>query len=134
MAATFLVLAIVFLLIIGIAILMIASQWKLFTMAGKPGWAAIVPVYNMVIMLEIAEKPIWWLLLMFVVPIIGIIWYIKTLYAFAQKFGKDAGFTAGLFLLPVIFWPLLAFSSSTQYKGYTPGVDTLDGNFTANSN
>ena len=51
---------------LGLVILMIASTWIVFTKAGKPGWASIVPIYNMIVMLEIAGKPLWWILLLFI--------------------------------------------------------------------
>src|SRR5215213_1016061 len=57
-------------LIVGI--LVIAGMWKVFTKAGKPGWAAIIPIYNAVVLLQIAGKPLWWLLLFFI-PIVNIV-------------------------------------------------------------
>lgn len=109
--------AIVILIVyLAIIVLMIASIWKVFTKAGKPGWAAIVPIYNYVIMLEIAGKPIWWLAIILLVPIVNIVFAIMMVNALAKSFGKDAGFTAGLILLPIVFWPILAFGSA-KYVG-----------------
>ena len=39
---------------IAIAVLGIIAMWKIFTKAGKPGWAAIIPVYNLVVWYQIA--------------------------------------------------------------------------------
>lgn len=100
-----------FLIYIGTIVLMIASMWKVFTKANQPGWAAIVPIYNLIIMVEIAKKPTWWVA-MFFVPFANIVFAIMTLNGISKNFGKDEGFTVGLLLLGVIFWPILAFGNA----------------------
>ena len=102
---------IVYLAIIG---LMIASMWKVYAKAGQPGWAAIVPVYNIIVLLKIAGRPTWWLALLFV-PFAGLA-FIVIPFDLAKKFGKSGGFGAGLLLLAPIFYPILAFGSA-QYVG-----------------
>lgn len=97
------------------ALLMIISAWKIFTKAGKPGWAAIVPIYNMIVMLEIACKPIWWFILL-LIPLVNIIVIIIVLIELAKRFGKGVGFAIGMLILPFIFYPMLAFGDSK----YTP--------------
>ncbi|MBX9852108.1 MAG: signal peptidase I [Cytophagaceae bacterium] len=103
-------------LILAVVVLLIASMWTLFAKAGKPGWAAIVPIYNTLTLLEIIKKPWWWLLLM-MIPYINIIWHIWSLNLFVKSFGKSTGYTIGVIFLPIIFLPMLAFSSSTQFLG-----------------
>jgi len=98
-----------FSLVIGAVV--IASMWKVFTKAGEPGWAAIVPIYNLVVLLKIAQKPIWWIVL-FVVPVANLIATIMIGIAVAQRFGKSTGFGIGVGLVPMIFYPLLAFSDA----------------------
>lgn len=100
------------LIYLAVIVLMIASMWKVYVKAGQPGWAAIVPIYNMYIMLKIAGKPGWWLVLMFV-PIVNLVVSIIALLALAKAFGKGGGFVVGLILLPFVFWPILAFDGST---------------------
>src|SRR5262245_6389973 len=51
---------------IGVVILTLAGTWKAFAKAGEPGWACIVPIYNIVVMCRMAGKPAWWVLLFFV--------------------------------------------------------------------
>lgn len=88
----------------------LASQWVIFTKAGKPGWAAIIPIYNLVVLLEIVGRPIWWILLMFLCfPVVFII----VMLDLAKAFGKDTIFAVGLILLGFIFLPLLAFGDAT---------------------
>ncbi len=99
----------------GLVILMIASTWIVFTKAGKPGWASIVPIYNMIVMLEIAGKPLWWILLLFI-PLINFIVIILIFMAFAKSFGKSELFGIGLAFLGFIFMPMLAFGDA-RYEG-----------------
>lgn len=101
----------VFVLQLTIVVLTIIGMWKVFEKADQPGWAAIIPIYNLIIMLEIAKKPIWWIILFFI-PLVNIVFAIITYHAISVKFGKDAGFTVGLILLPFIFWPILGMGDA----------------------
>jgi hypothetical protein len=47
-------------------------MWRIYEKAGKPGWASIIPIYNILVQLEILGRPWWWLLLMFV-PFVNIV-------------------------------------------------------------
>lgn len=93
----------------------VAALWKVFTKAGKPGWAAIIPVYNTMILAEIVGKPAWWGLLPYI-PFVGIIFAIMLMIGLAQSFGKSTGFAVGLILVPFVFLPILAFGDS-RYLG-----------------
>jgi hypothetical protein len=98
-----------------VGLLIIVAMWKVFTKAGQPGWASIIPIYNLYIWCKIVGRPWWWIILMlipFVNIIVGIILCIDT----AKSFGKGVGFGIGLALLGVIFWPILGFGSA-QYQG-----------------
>jgi hypothetical protein len=95
---------------VAFAVLMIASMWKIFTKAGKPGWAAIIPIYNLIVLLEIAGKPLWWFILL-LVPFVNIIVFIMVLVSIARNFGKGLGFAIGM-LLPFIFYPMLGFGDA----------------------
>ena len=92
----------------ALGILKIVSLWKIFKKAGKPGWASIVPIYNIYIMCEIAEKE-WWYILLLCVPFVNIYVMIVLYNGMAKKFGKGGGFVVGMILLPVVFFPMLAF-------------------------
>lgn len=104
-------------LIVQLAIIafFVATMWKIFTKAGEPGWAAIVPIYNVIVLLKIAGKPWWWLFLMFI-PFVGLIVSIFVALALAKAFGKSTGFAVGMILLGFIFYPMLAFGSA-EYEG-----------------
>ena len=104
---------------VSILVLAIASNWIVYLKADKPGWTSIVPIYNIVVLLEIVGKPIWWILLMFI-PIVNIVIGIKMYHQLSLSFGKDVGFTVGLILLPIIFLPILAFGDA-EYQGPAGG-------------
>ncbi|MBA4242188.1 MAG: signal peptidase I [Sphingobacteriaceae bacterium] len=89
----------------------IVSQWKVFEKAGQPGWAVFIPIYNILIMLKVANKPWWWIFMLFI-PIANIVFAIMLLHRISLSFGKSGGFTVGLLFLGIIFWGILAFDKS----------------------
>jgi len=97
------------------AVLMVAAMWKVFTKAGKPGWASIIPIYNIIVLLSIAGKPTWWFILL-LIPIVNLVIAILMYVALAEKFGKGGGFAMGLVFLGFIFFPILGFGGA-QYQG-----------------
>lgn len=99
------------LIYLAIVIGVIAGIWKTFVKAGKPGWAAIIPIYNLIVLLEIAKKPIWWFLLM-LIPIVNFIIAIIVMIEVAKAFGKGTGFGLGLAFLGFIFFPILGFGDA----------------------
>lgn len=107
--------AVVLIIYLAIIVLMVASVWKVFVKAGQPGWAAIVPIYNIIVLLQIVGRPVWWIVLM-LIPIVSIVVAIILLIDVAKSFGKGAGFAIGLLLLGFIFWPILGFGDA-QYVG-----------------
>jgi hypothetical protein len=98
-----------------IALLVIVAMWKVFTKAGRPGWAAIIPIYNMYVWCKIVGRPGWWVILM-LIPLVNIIIGIIVCIDLAKSFGKGAGFGIGIALLGIIFLPILGFGSA-QYQG-----------------
>ena len=99
-----------------VAIFFLIVYWKIFTKAGKPGWGCIIPIYNIILTLEIVKRPGWWIILVLIVPLANIVCLIIIIFDLAKSFGKGVGFGFGLLFLPIIFLPILAFGSSE----YTP--------------
>lgn len=97
---------------VAIIVLMIASMWKIYAKAGQPGWASIVPIYNIIVLLKIVNKPVWWIVLM-LLPIVNLVVLIIVINALAKAFGKGTGYTVGLIFLGIIFYPMLAFGDAT---------------------
>ena len=106
-----------------VALLLIVAMWKVFTKAGQPGWASIIPIYNLYIWCKIVGRPWWWILLM-LIPFVNFIVCIILCIDLAKSFGKGVGFGIGLALLGIIFFPILGFGSA-QYQGPSAGGSAL---------
>lgn len=109
---------------LAVIVLLVASLWKVFVKAGQPGWAAIVPFYNLYVMTQIGGLEIIWFVLTFV-PIVNIVAYAKISIAVAEQFGKSAGFGIGLWLLGFIFYPILAFGQAEYCGGVAPPAPAM---------
>ncbi len=94
-----------------LVIIAIIGLWKLFSKAGKPGWASIVPIYNTIVMIDISGKPLWWIILLFI-PIVNIVVSVLIMIGMAKNFGRGAGTVIGLIFLPLIFMLILGFGSA----------------------
>jgi hypothetical protein len=94
---------------------MYAGMWKAFAKAGQPGWAAIVPIYQIYVLCKIAGKEDFRFLL-WMIPMAGIIFAIIDTIDFCKAYGKEAGFAIGMLILPYVFWPILGFGSA-EYVG-----------------
>ncbi len=92
---------------------LLAGMWKVFEKAGKPGWAALVPIYNYIVLDEIANRPMWWVAIWF---FCGPIAMIVITLDIAAAFGKSTGFAVGMILLPFVFWPMLGFSDARYQR------------------
>lgn len=104
------------LIYIAVIVLIIAGLWKTYAKAGKPGWAAIVPIYNIIIMLEIINRPIWWILLFFI-PFVNIVVGIIISLDLAKAFGKSVMFAIfGLIIFSPIGLLMLGFGQA-KYVG-----------------
>ncbi len=104
-----------------VAVIQIIGLWKIFEKAGKPGWAAIIPIYNTLVLLQIVNRPWWYLLLLFIpcANIVFVIWGVILINNLLSKsFGQGVGFTIGLIFLSFIFYPLLGFG---DYRYLGPG-------------
>lgn len=117
-------------------VLVIVGSMRVFKKAGKPQWAAIIPIYNTYVLLKIISKPVWWMVPLVVLPfgaalldlpgtvigiinLIAIVFGIMATYYLAQAFGKGIGFTIGLVLLAPIFIMILGFGKATYRGGMT---------------
>lgn len=111
----------------ALLVVLIIAQWKIFTKAGKPGWASIVPVYNFIILLQIVNRPVWWIafLVAGMIPFVNflalpVMFVVSIILAIdlAKAFGKSTGFGVFMAFFPYIGYPMLAFGSA-EYQGST---------------
>jgi len=97
------------------SLISILSMWRIYKKAGQPGWAAIVPIYNLIVWLKIIGKPAWWIVLLFI-PLVNIVFSVWMVNLLAKRFGRNVGFTFGLIFLGMFFYPLLAYKDY-EYVG-----------------
>lgn len=106
-------------IMLAVAVFSIVAMWKVFKKAGKEGWAALIPIYNLVVLFQISgidPKKLFWFLLPFIGQTIVMVYLIMAYIKLAKAFGKSSGFAAGLIFLNVVFMGILAFDDST-YSG-----------------
>ncbi|MDC7234031.1 MAG: DUF5684 domain-containing protein [Spirochaetales bacterium] len=106
-------LLVVFWLIVSVVLLV--ANWKIFTKAGKPGWAILIPIYNVIVMLQIVKKPLWWII-MLLIPGVNVVFVILIIYNLCLSFGQPAWHVIPALLVSFVYYPYLAFSSAS-YKG-----------------
>ncbi|MEO0564478.1 MAG: DUF5684 domain-containing protein [Chloroflexota bacterium] len=100
---------------LALSILAIAGLWQVFVKMGEAGWKAIIPIYNIYVIIENVGRPAWWIILLFV-PFANIVILFLLFKDLAEGFGHGIGFTLGLFFLGFIFLPILGFGDS-QWQG-----------------
>ncbi len=105
------------------AIAVLAGWWKVFEKAGRPGWHALIPLYNFVVFVEVVDRPLWWLAVLFFWPLLGLLIGPLALFApllvctglgfaAADRFHKDTWWALGLTFLPFLYYPMLGFSDA----------------------
>ncbi len=78
--------------ILSVQVIHALGTWKLYVKAGRKAWESIVPIYNAIVLMQIINRPKWWVVLLFV-PIINllmfpIIW-IETIRSFGRNSRQD---------------------------------------------
>ena len=106
---------VVWLIYLAITVAIIAGWWQIFTKAGEAGWKAIIPIYNIIVLLKIVGRETWWVILL-LIPIVNFVVWIIVGVDLAKSFGRGTGFGIGLAFLGFIFAPILGFGSDT-YRG-----------------
>jgi hypothetical protein len=103
------------LIYLALLVLVIVSLWKVYAKAGQPGWAAIIPIYNFIVLLRIVGRPWWWIVLLFV-PIVNLVILLLVYHDLSKSFGHGVGFTIGLILVPFVFVPILGLGASRYQR------------------
>lgn len=99
-----------------LAVVALVGLWKMFQKAGKPGWAAIVPIYNVIVLLQIVGRPVWWLVLLFI-PFVNLVVGIILSIDLAKAYGKGVGWGILAIFLPFVVYPYFGFSNDVKYVG-----------------
>ena len=114
-----------FMVFLVIGLVCLIGMWKVFAKAGQPGWAVLIPIYNLIVLLRIAGLPWFWVFtpLVVIIPVLGalayLVWIVWVYHRISTRFGQGVGFTIGLTLLSPIFWLILGFGSA-KYVGEQP--------------
>jgi len=106
---------VLWLIYVLIYVLVVAGWWMIFQKAGEAGWKAIIPIWNILVLLRIVGREWWWIILM-LIPLVNIVIWIIVSLDLAKSFGRGTGFGIGLFILAPIFALILGFGADT-YKG-----------------
>ncbi len=94
-------------------VLAVAAMWRIFEKAGEAGWMSIVPIFNTIVLLKIAGKEWWWVLLLFI-PLVNIVVILLVALALAKSFGKSSVFgVVALFFFSIIGYLILGFGSAS---------------------
>lgn len=109
-------LLVIYLVVVINTILSIIAMWKIYTKAGKPGWASIIPIYNIVVLFEIVGLEWWHVLIAIFVPFAFLVYLIVINVKLAKVFGQGTGMILLLIFIPIIGQLVLAFGKST-YNG-----------------
>ncbi len=104
-----------YLLSLAIGVVAIVALWKIFTKAGEPGWASIIPIYNTYVMTKIAGyNPI--LFLLFLIPLVNIVFGIMVMIGIGRAFGKSVGWSIGLLVILNVIGLLILGFGKDQYR------------------
>ena len=91
--------------------------WKLFVKAERQGWEAIIPIYNIYLMIKLTGRPMWWLILFFI-PIVNFIVSMGLMIDFAKSYGKTSFLSHfGTIIVPFLVFPFWGFDTTTKYLG-----------------
>lgn len=106
---------------LSFVLIIMVSRYRIFEKAGMPGWKSLIPVYRLILFMDILDRKRWDAVLLFI-PIVNIIFTIYCLVILSRKFGKDTLFGILIFFLSFIFYPILAFGKS-EYNGNLGGKE-----------
>jgi len=104
---------------LAVITLYLAGWWKMYQKAGQPGWAAIIPIYNMIVLARIVGKPEWWGIVAALVPCVNIVFGIWLINLLMKSFGKEVPlWTILAVFFGIVVFPLLGFGDA-RYLGPT---------------
>ena len=121
LAASMAVFGVIAFIGLAITVFAIVCNWKIFEKAGRKGWEAIIPIYNMYVMTQIAGLQSWYIILL-IIPFVNFVASVYLIYKFVKSFGQGIGFCIGYIFLPIIFVAIMAFDKKITYINNVPPV------------
>ncbi len=106
---------VVALIALGAVVIAAAGTWRVYEKAGEPGWASLVPIYNIIVLLRIAGER-WWCILLFIIPGLNVAVHLLLCIDVAKRFGKGVPFGLGLCWAGALFFPILGFGNAQYQK------------------
>lgn len=102
--------------ILVLVVVSVAALWRVFTKAGRPGWAAAVPLYHWYVLVKVVGRPGWWTALL-LIPLVNLIVWLRLAQDLDRSFGKTTAFAVlGLWLFPLVGHAILGFGNA-RYRG-----------------
>ena len=121
-----------FIFFILIQIIHFLGTWRLYVLAGRKFWEALLPIYNGIILLKIIKRPTWWIFLLFV-PVINLIMFAAIWVETVKSFGKKSNLSVFLVIISLGFYIyILNYSKETKFdelknkKNLTPIGDWIN--------
>ena len=98
------------------------GTWKLYVKAGRKPWEAIIPIYNGIVLMQIINRPKWWVILLFI-PVVNLLMFpviwIETIRTFGYYKKIDSLLvilTFGLYIFYVNFNPNANYNAERSIK------------------
>ncbi len=114
-------------LVVGLALFMVSAVWTVYEKAGRRGWEALIPFYNLYVLTKIVGKSGWFMALYFL-PVVSWFAWAVTAIELSKKFGRSEAFGFGLFFLYPIFLPILAWGETSPLADL-PENEPVDNTF-----
>jgi signal peptidase I len=94
-----------------------AISWKFYVAADRKAWEAFIPVYNAYVLVKIAERPVYWVLL-YCIPVVGVVMGIIMVYELLHVFKfRKTWQTAAVMATFGLYLGYLNYKESLKYWG-----------------
>ncbi|WKW45376.1 signal peptidase I [Myroides sp. JBRI-B21084] len=120
-----------FLFFLAVQVIHFLGTWKLYVKAGKKAWQAAVPVYNAIVLMQIINRPKWWVILLFI-PIVNIIMFPVVWVETLRSYGKNSlvdtilgVVTLGFYVYYVNYFENVTYIQNRSIKPKTEAGETV---------
>lgn len=103
--------------ILVVQVIHFLGTWKLYVKAGRKAWEAAVPVYNAIVLMQIINRPKWWVILLFI-PIINLLMFPVIWVETIRSFGRNTLWESWAVVLTLGFY--------TYYVNYALDVNYIE--------